>query len=309
MKLAPVVLFVYNRLNHTKLIISALKKNILAKKTDLYIFSDGYKNSEDKLKVLSVRNFIQKLNGFNKIIINYNKKNYGLSNSIIKGVSYVLKKHKKAIILEDDILVSKFFLNYMNDSLNMYADNEKVSSISGYVYPIVFKKKFNTFFIKGADCWGWGTWLRSWKNFEKDGNKLLNIIKSRHCEYDLNLSGSFDLLKMLKDQLQKKNDSWAVRWIVSNFLKENYVLYPVKSFVQNIGNDGSGRHNLESDNYKVRLVNNYKTYNKIQIQEDLYAKTLFVKFFYSFHKYNKLWILVKILKKFQYFLKFRLKII
>jgi hypothetical protein len=114
---------------------------------------------------------------------------------------------------------------------------------------------------------------------------------------------------MLKDQLQGKNDSWAVRWIVSNFLQEKYVLYPAKSFVQNIGNDGSGRHYLKSDIYKVKLVNNYKPYNKIQIKEDIRAKKLFVKFFYSFHKYNKLWILVKIFKKFQYFLKFRLNII
>jgi len=309
MKLAPVVLFVYNRLNHTKLIISALKKNILAKNTDLYIFSDGYKDSQDKIKVLSVRNFIQKLGGFNRITINCNKKNYGLSNSIIKGVSHILNKHKKVIVLEDDILVSKFFLNYMNDSLNIYANDKNVSSISGYVYPIKFNRKINTFLIKGADCWGWGTWLRSWKDFEKDGRKLLNIIKKRGCEYDLNLSGSFDLLQMLKDQLQGKNDSWVARWIVSNFLQEKYVLYPAKSFVQNIGNDGSGRHYLKSDIYKVKLVNNYKPYNKIQIKEDIRAKKLFVKFFYSFHKYNKLWILVKIFKKFQYFLKFRLNII
>ena len=102
-------------------------------------------------------------------VSSFNKKNLGLSRSFISGISYVLKKNDKIIVLEDDNEVSKYFLNYINDALLIYNQDKKVCSISGYSYPIKYTGKFQTFFIKGADTWGWATWKRAWKNFDKNG--------------------------------------------------------------------------------------------------------------------------------------------
>ena len=132
--------------------------------------------------------------------------------------------------MEDDNYVSRKFLNYMNDALEMYYNDKKVCSISGYTYPLNFSKRFDTFFLRGADTWGWGTWRRSWSNFEPNGKKLLKRVKESGCEYDLNLYGALDLTKMLKDQIKRKNDSYTVRWIIINYLLKKYTLYPSKSF-------------------------------------------------------------------------------
>jgi len=124
--LAPIALFTYNRLDFIKILVDSLKKNTLSKKSIIYIFSDSWKDLEDKKNVLEVRNFIKNVSGFKKIIIISRKKNYGLAKNIISGVNFVLKKNKKIIVLEDDLELSKYFLNYLNDGLNIYEKEKKL---------------------------------------------------------------------------------------------------------------------------------------------------------------------------------------
>lgn len=264
--LSPVILFVYNRVRQTKICIRYLKKNQLSKKTTLIIFSDYHKKKKnDEEKVHKVREYIKTIKGFKKIIIIERKINYGLFENITKGITEVIKKYKKVIILEDDILVSKYFLNFMNEGLKIYEKNKNVSSIHGYVYPV--KKKLpETFFLYGGDCWGWATWKDRWLDFEKNPTKLQTLLLKKNKEEIFNYG---DLLKsyslMLEGRINQRNNSWAILWHASNVVKEKLVLYPNKSFVKNIGFDGSGTHssNLKKNNFN--LTNSfYKKYNKLK---------------------------------------------
>ena len=190
-KLAPIAIFTYNRLVFLKILIRTLQKNVISKKSIVYIFSDHWKDLNQKSEVLEVRNYISKICGFKKIIIIYRKKNYGLSKNIISGINFVLKKNKTIIVLEDDLMLSKYFLNFMNDGLNIYNKENKVASIHGWSYPYFFKKNLpNYFFIKGADCWGWATWKRAWKKINLDGKNIYSAIKARKIEDSFNFNNS-----------------------------------------------------------------------------------------------------------------------
>ena len=174
-ELAPIVLFVYNRLDHTIETINALKNNYLAEKSILYIYSDAPKKKKDIESVSAVRNYINKTIGFKKTVIIERKNNWGLANSIIDGVTTIVNKYDKIIVLEDDLVTSPYFLNFMNEGLDIYSEDEDVASLHGYLYPL--KNSIpSSFFIKGTDCWGWATWQRAWEIFEKDGSKLLNEL-------------------------------------------------------------------------------------------------------------------------------------
>ena len=297
---APIVIFSYNRLAHLKITISALKKNYLAKSSELIIFSDGPKKNieNDNTKILEIRNYLHKINGFKKITIINRNKNLGLSKNIIAGISQVIKKYKKAIVLEDDLVPNKFFLKYMNSGLKIYKSNKNVASIHAYVYPIEnIKKKINqnTFFIKGADCWGWATWLRAWDTFDKNGKKLLKKIKKKKLIGNFNFNNSYNYFQMLQDQVEKKNNSWAIRWYASCFLRDMYTLYPSISLIKNIGIDQSGSNSkfdlLNLGNKKLIKID-YKI-KKQPIKESDVARKLFESFF----KKKKLFGLKNILKK------------
>src|SRR5690606_31084323 len=160
---------------HTQQTVEALQKNILAEESDLIIYSDAEKHQKNRGSVNDVRAYIKTIDGFNSVSIIERDKNYGLANSIIDGVTTVVEKYGKVIVLEDDLVTSPYFLQFMNDGLNIYDENKDVASIHGYVYPVNGHLP-EIFFLRGADCWGWATWKDMWALFETDGAKLLNEL-------------------------------------------------------------------------------------------------------------------------------------
>jgi len=237
--LAPIILFVYNRPWHTEQTINALLKNELVAQSDLIIYSDGAKNESDCENVNIVRSYIQTISGFNSIRIIKRSTNFGLGYNIIDGVTSVVNEFGSVIVLEDDLITSPFFLKYMNEALKKYAIIPAVISIHSYIYP-VNKKLPETFFIKGADCLGWGTWKDKWALFESDGSKLLNYIEEKGLSAEFDFNHAYQYTLMLRDQIAGKNSSWAVRWYASAFIHNMLTLYPGRSLVFHSGNDGSG---------------------------------------------------------------------
>ena len=269
MNLAPIVLFVYNRPDHTKQTIEALQKNELAKDSELFIYSDAAKIETAQQKVNKVREYIKSVDGFKKITIIEREKNWGLANSIIDGVTKIVNEYGKIIVLEDDLVTSPYFLKFMNEALEMYKDESKVASIHGYVYPIDGLPE--TFFIRGADCWGWATWKNKWSIFERVGQKLLDELKSKNLQKEADFNGSYSYTTMLKGQICGENNSWAVRWYMSAFLRNMLTLYPGQSYVQNIGFDQQGTHCGESDIFNINLNTKF-VFNKIKVNENLEAR-------------------------------------
>lgn len=284
-KTAPIILFCYNRLDHLKKTIDSLKKNHLSKFSKLIIFSDGPKNKKDELKITNLRKYLRKIKGFKSIDIKEQINNKGLAQSIIDGLNDIFSKYSSAIILEDDLILSKNFLEYMNDALQLYKNKRKIISIHAYSYPIKFQKSDpEYFFLRGADCWGWATWSRSWKLFNRDGNFLRKKLIQKKLVKQFNFNNSFDYMKMLEDQIKGKNNSWAIRWHASAFLKNKLTLYPKYSLVKNIGIDGSGTHGYESNTrFNTNKFQN-KSYKdiknlKLRVEENIIMKKKFEDYF------------------------------
>jgi hypothetical protein len=275
--LAPIVLFVYKRPRHARQTVNALLANELADKSDLIIFADGPKSEKDAGAVREVREYIHSIKGFKSIKINERNVNRGLANSIIGGVTKVVNEYGRIIVLEDDMVTSPYFLRYMNEALDIYKDEEKVISVHGYMHPVKGKLP-ETFFLKGADCWGWATWKRGWDLFEPDGEELLKRFSRKQIkEFDFN--NSFPFYKMLKDQVDGKIDSWAIRWYASAFLQNRLTLRPCKSLLKNIGMDNSGTHCGSRKGFDIDLNREPVNLRKIVIAQSDYGRYLFSKYY------------------------------
>jgi glycosyl transferase family 2 len=280
MKWAPVVLFVYNRALHTRKTLEALSENELAADSELYIYSDGPQpdaTGEQLNNIKEVRRVIHEKKWCRSVTIIESEKNKGLANSIINGVTEIVNQYGKVIVLEDDLVTSKWFLTYMNDALNKYENEDAITCISGYIYPVKNKLP-ETFFIKGADCWGWAVWKRAWKIFEPDGKKLLDELENKRLTSSFDFDNSYGYTRMLRDQIQGKNNSWAIRWYASAFLKNKYCLYPGRSLVRNIGADGSGTHGT-TNRWNVNLYSGKIEVKSIRVEESAFAKERIKDFF------------------------------
>ena len=276
-KLAPVILFCYNRLTHLQKTIESLKKNKESIGTDIYIYCDGPRSNENRANLEEVRNYVRKIEGFKSIKYIFSDKNYGLSRSVIKGITEVLTEFNSIIVIEDDLVVSPYFLKYMNEGLKVFENDENVASIHGYCYPVNERLPDN-FFLRGADCWGWATWSRAWKNFEKDGIYLLNELKNKNLIKQFNMSGAYPFTKMLEDNVKGKNDSWAIRWHASCFLKNMLTLYPGISLVNNIGMDKSGTHSGLTNEFDQNVAVSPIEIGRIDVTENIFAREIIANF-------------------------------
>lgn len=279
--LASIVLFVYKRLWHTQQTIEALKNNELAKKSTLFIFSDAPKSEKDEDAVKEVRKYIKSIKGFKEVIVIEREKNYGLAKNIIDGVTQVVNKYGKVIVLEDDIVTSPSFLKYMNEALEFYKDHEKVMHISGYIYPINSEGLPDFFFIKPTSCWGWATWKRAWQFFRKDPDFFIKLFNKKMI-YDFNLSNSYNYWSQLIANKRGNLNTWAIFWYASAYIRGCLSLHPKISFTNNIGHDGSGEHCGKEDRFLWHELNESSEFVFPEIVEEHYeARKRIEEFFGS----------------------------
>ena len=266
-KLAPIIIFTYNRYKHFEITLKSLSKNHLSKESELYIFCDGPKNLSDKKKISRIFNLYLLNKSFKRKQIIFRKKNIGLKKNITQGVSQILKDYDSVIVLEDDMISSKYFLTYMNEGLKKFKNYSKVASIHAYMYPLKKKFKNKYFFLKGADCWGWGTWKRSWKKLSLNSKKLSIKIEKNNLIEEFNYNNTYNYFKMLKKNI-KTNKSWAICWYASMFLQNMYTLNPTTSLIKNIGLDGSGTNCKIDYQMNSKFLNKYHKIENIDLKEN-----------------------------------------
>lgn len=245
-KFAPIALFVFNRPEHTRQTIEALAQNKNALETDLYIFSDGARDDRDVPSVTDVRNIIKGTQGFSNISVIERSDNFGLAKSVISGVSIILETYEDVIVLEDDLITSHQFINYMNDALNFYRADSKAFSVTGYTLPdaqltIPDDYAFDTYAGYRSSSWSWGTWRDRWAKIDWGMSYYRDFLLDTNAQRDFARGGQ-DLIKLLRLQFEGRIDSWAVRFCYSQYQNDMHCIYPTRTLVRNIGLDNSGTH-------------------------------------------------------------------
>lgn len=252
---APVVLFVYKRLDHTTEVITSLKRCSLAEETDLYIFSDGAKKEEDQAAVHEVRAFLDTIHdGFAKVELVKRKHNVGLARNIIEGVTHVIEQYGRAIVIEDDLVFSPQFLNFMNGALDHYQHHKSIFAITGYnpamKFPSYYQEK--VYLNYRSSSWGWATWADRWAGIDWEVKDFPAFARNKKQQKLFNRPGE-DMTDMLFRQMQGHINSWSIRFSYAQFRNNAYTIYPVQSLVANIGTDGSGTHSGTTNRYTVDL--------------------------------------------------------
>lgn len=294
--LAPIALFVYNRPQHTRRTLKFLQQNLLADESRLYIFSDAAKNPSQQAAVNEVRELIKNTTGFKSVKITEQKENLGLANSIIEGVTQLVNDYGKVIVFEDDLLSSPHTLQYFNQALKKYQNEQKLMHISAYMYPLAGADALpETFLYRAAHSWGWATWQRAWVNFNPDIDNLIAQFDKQKIN-DFSIDGTMNFWKQMQQFKAGKNNSWAIRWYASIFLKNGLTLNPTKSLIHNIGHDGTGIHSNIEKTYSVNInqkqIEDFPTF----IQENKQAYKL-IKTFLRNRKGNILERIVRFLIK------------
>lgn len=295
--LAPVVIFGYNRPGHLKNCLNSLKNNLESKDTEFLVFIDGPRNEEDKKKQKEIIAVIEKFQEFLSLKAEFRSENIGLAPSVIQGLNKVFEVYESAIIVEDDLVLSPFFLSYCNEGLNRYLETKEVASIHGFSYPFE-KPEIKPYFLRGADCWGWATWWDRWQLFESDSNRLIEEINLLRLRKKFDLDGAFPFFKMLERQSRNEISSWAIRWHASMFIANKLTLYPNNSLVRNEGLDGTGTHATNSKPHDSVFPLKKIEFDSISISESKSARNKLKKYLKSHYEIRKPYSPIRIYKGF-----------
>jgi hypothetical protein len=287
--LAPIAFFVYNRPRHTKRALEALAANTLASESDLFIFSDAPKNEQAEEGVRAVREYIRTVKGFKSVTIREHERNQGLVEYLIPAITELCNRFGRVISAEDDIETSPRFLQFMNDSLEKYKDDERVFSVSAF-WPVKAEQGENTaFFLDSCFAWGWGTWKRAWDFYDRDAAGWQELLKNKRLAWDFDIDGKASFTQMLTSLLKDNFNDWSLSWFWIIFREKKLCLYPPYSLTTNIGFDGEGGHffvpgagmwyvqnidlNLAESNGAIRL--------SAQVELDRKKRSALGDFFYS----------------------------
>ena len=238
MEFAPIVLFVYNRPKHTKLVLDALALNFGAKDSVLFIYADGPKpgiTAEQQQSMDETRILVQSETRFKKTTVIVRNVNYGLFRNVSEGVSEVLGLYGKVIVLEDDTLPAPGFLKFINKALLLFHNSPNVYSVNGYQHPIN-TNRFETILLPFTNVWGWATWSEKWGLLDPSPVELELMRNNNFVKSRFNLA-DYDFVHMFENK-----KSWAIKWYFKVFSYNGLNVFPTQSLVVNIGFDGSGEN-------------------------------------------------------------------
>jgi hypothetical protein len=254
MRSAALAIFAYRRPNHLRRLLQSLSENLGVEEFQVYLFIDGPRTEIDfelvQKVTLTAEDFSKKLN----LHVISSPVNLGLATSIKSNVSKLFEKYDTLIVLEDDLIVSKYFLTFMLNGLRAFTEDSSIAAVSGYSYPISDLIE-GGYILPGGDCWGWATWKDRWEAVNWDAVKLKEELRNSGRITSFNLNGEYDYFGMLVDSELGLIDSWAIYWHASMFLSGKYTYYPSQTLVLNTGMDQSGTHfNSKSKGFEVKGV-------------------------------------------------------
>jgi hypothetical protein len=239
---SPIAVFIYKRAAHLEATLQSLRLCDGFDESPLIVFADGPRDRGEADAVNAARTVARDLLG-PRAEYRFSDANLGLGASIIRGVTDVVGRFGRGIILEDDLQLAPHFLTYMNQGLDRYEHRTEVFQVAGHMFDTPeFEDRQSVVFLPFTTTWGWGTWRRAWDRFDPLAAGWRSLRNDRALRADFNLGGAYDYSTMLERQMSGTGDSWGIRWYWSVFRARGLVCFPPGSLVHNAGIDGSGTH-------------------------------------------------------------------
>ena len=280
--LAPIVVTVFNRSEHTKKMVNSLLNNNLADRSEIYFFCDNYKKASQKIEIEKTIRFLNQVVGFKDKKIIIREKNYGMVKNTLCAVDYICSHHDKFIFLEDDAELSSHFLIFMNACLNYYKDKKKVMGITGWKYPCgALQDNNKVVFTRLGESWTWATWKDRWEKYNREDSIMTKFTKNMKYEFNFHNTNLF--WNQLVGNKSKRMHTWSIYWYAAFFLNQGLCAAPPESLVINTGNDGTGTHTKKNNIFHTKITNKTSFNFNDNIEEDNeYFEKL--KIFFSSHK-------------------------
>lgn len=254
--MVPVLIVTYDRIEHLKRTITSLRSNIYAEQTDLFVASDYQRTESEADKVAAVRTYLKSVDGFKSVTVFERETNFGVVENSNSALRFIFERYDRFIIMNDDLVTAPGFLKFTNEALDKYGNNEMIFSVTGYCPPIRIPSTYpyDAFFLARMSAWGCAMTKERYDSVREISRKEYDdFVANKHLSRAFVNGGGDDLLPMLKKVACGSLEAWDVRCMYTQFMKNQYTIYPTQSLILNIGFDGTGMHCGRTDKFNVTL--------------------------------------------------------
>jgi hypothetical protein len=244
---APIALFIYKRPRHTRRMIEHLLRCPGFAESPVFVFADGPRLPRDTAAIAETRAEARRLLGDRAVYLE-RETNAGLDTSVVAGVTDLCDRYGRVIVVEDDLVVSPYFIEFLNAGLRKYAGEPRVMQVCGHMFDVPeLSRSKDAVFLPLISSWGWGTWKRAWDLFDPQAHGWTARLADRRERTRFDLDGNFAYARMLSRQMKRPVPAWDIRWYYSVFVRHGIALYPPRTLVLNEGFDGTGTHGRLSE--------------------------------------------------------------
>ena len=236
----PVAVFAYNRPDLLAGTLACLRD---AGARSLFVFSDGPRSAEDEERVAAVRETVQAIDWTTPTLV-ARERNLGLDDSMRSGLDWMLDRHERVVVIEDDVAVAPEFYSYVTQALEAYAHEEAVAGVTGLRMPFGragFRGyPYDAFLLPRFFSLGWATWRRAWKTFDFDRDNLISRLRAPKIRPEL---GGADLPRMIRSAVVNSTltGAWDVYCAANMIVNGQHFVIPTWNMVENTGL-ASGTH-------------------------------------------------------------------
>jgi hypothetical protein len=208
----------------------------------VYVFADGPKHPRDIPAIQETRSEARRLLGDRAVFLERGT-NAGVDSSIIEGVTQLCERYGRVVVVEDDLVVSPYFLDFLNSGLRRYENEPRVMQVCGYMFDVPeLRESRDAILLPMTSSWGWATWKRAWDLYDPGARGWSERLNDKQQRRRFDLDGNFDYTKMLSRQMRKAVPAWDIRWYYTLFARDGLALHPPRTLVLNEGFDGTGTH-------------------------------------------------------------------
>ena len=233
---APVLLLVFNRPDTTKLVFERIRR---ARPRRLFIAADGPRPCMENEAALcaAARAVTAAVDWDCEVKTLMRDENLGCKRAVGSAIDWFFEQVSEGIILEDDTLPGADFFPFCTWLLEHFRDDQRVMHIGGNNFQFGRRRGDGAYYYSAfTHIWGWATWRRAWRHYDRDLRGLGEFKRSGRLESIFKDRESRECwLGIFEKTARGEIDTWDSQWLMSTWNQEGLAVLPEANLVTNIG--------------------------------------------------------------------------
>jgi len=251
-----VLLLVFNRPRTTREVFAVLRR---IKPARLYVAADGARpdRAGEEDLCAEARAIATDVDWDCEVRTLFRDENLGCGRGVAEAIDWFFAHEEQGIILEDDCLLAESWFPFVEELLDRYRDDERITCLSAMHLHLDDHRPAHIYYFGiHALTWGWATWRRAWAHYD---HSMARWPEVRDTPWLRRLGQGNRLFEnywreRFQGVYEDRIDTWDFRWLFACWMHGGLGINPARNLVKNIGFGQDATHTTADWPLMSRMV-------------------------------------------------------